>query len=186
MTIKNILRPAIVTALILLIPLVAMQFTDEVNWDLADFVIVGVVLFGAGLAYELIGSRSDLPAGEAGKTVYRVAFGIGLLGALLLFWVNGAVGIIGSENNPANWLYIAVFVVGLIGSLISRFKPRGMSYTLFTAAAVQLLIPVFALLVWPAQASWGNAGVIGVFIFNSIFAILFITSGLLFRRAALL
>src|SRR3982751_4077064 len=45
---------AAVVALILLLPLLAMQFTDEVRWGVADFVIAGALLFGAGLTYELI------------------------------------------------------------------------------------------------------------------------------------
>ena len=72
---------------------------------------------------------------------------------------NGAVGIIGSENNPANLMYWAVFAVRIIGSLISRLRSRGMRITLFITAFVQLAIPVFAFFIWPAQASWGNAGV---------------------------
>ena len=32
-----------VAALLLLLPLVAMQFTDEVNWSLADFVVFGAL-----------------------------------------------------------------------------------------------------------------------------------------------
>lgn len=179
-----VLGPAIATIFILLLPLIAMQFTDEVNWNLFDFVVMGAVLFGVGLAYELIARRLSLPTGAAGKTIYRVAFGVGLLGAFLLLWVNGAVGIIGNEGNPANLMYGAVFAVGLTGALISRFKPRGMARTLYAAAVVQMLVPVFALFVWPARASWGDAGVIGVFIFNSIFAILFLISALLFRRAS--
>ena len=115
---------------------------------------------------------------------YRRAFYTGLAGALLLGWANGAVGIIGSENNPANLMYGAVFAVGLIGALISRFRPRGMARTLFAVALVQVLIPVFALLVWPAKASWGDAGVIGVFVINFIFASIFVVSALLFRRAS--
>jgi hypothetical protein len=114
---------------------------------------------------------------------YRAAFGVGLAGILFLGWVSGAVGIIGSENNPANLMYWTVPATLLIGSLISRFKPRGMARTLFATAFVQLFIPVFALLVWPAKASWGEAGVIGVFIINAIFAILFMLSAILFRRA---
>ncbi|MDP2629715.1 MAG: hypothetical protein Q8P45_03395 [Candidatus Harrisonbacteria bacterium] len=163
-----------VVALILLLPLVAMQFTDEANWSLSDFIFMGAALFGLGLAYELIARRSE-------KTVYRVAFGLGLAGAFLLFWVNGAVGIIGSEDNPANLLYGAVFVVGLIGSLISRFKPRGMAGTLFAAAFVQMLVPVIALIVWRPDFS---PGVVQVFVLNAFFALLFISSALLFRRAS--
>ena len=113
---------------------------------------------------------------------YRLAFGVGLAGILFLGWVSGAVGIIGSENNPANLMYWAVFFVGLIGSIMSRFKPRGMSHVLFSMAVVQMLIPIFALFIWPVQASWGDAGVIGVLVFNSIFALLFVVSGLLFRN----
>ena len=38
-------------ALLLMIPLVAMHFTDELDWDLFDFVIMGCLLFGCGLTY---------------------------------------------------------------------------------------------------------------------------------------
>jgi hypothetical protein len=48
---KNIIRIVLATAFILLIPLLAMQFTDEVAWDLADFVIIGTLLLGTGLTY---------------------------------------------------------------------------------------------------------------------------------------
>lgn len=166
---------AIVVALVLMIPL-AMQFTNEVN--VTEAVVYSVILLAVGGFYELamwLRTRNR---------TYRIAFGVGLAAAFLLFWVNGAVGIIGSDDNPANSMYGAVFAVGLIGSLISRFKPRGMAPTLFAAAFVQMIIPVVALLVWPAQASWGEAGVIAVFVFNSIFAVMFVVSALLFRHAA--
>ena len=51
---KNIIRLALVTASILMIPLVAMQFSSEVNWTLFDFVFAGGLIFGTGLAYQLI------------------------------------------------------------------------------------------------------------------------------------
>ena len=56
--------------------------------------------------------------------MYRIAFGIGLMGLLLLGRVSGAVGIIGSENNAVNLMYRAVPTVGIIGSFLSHFKPR--------------------------------------------------------------
>lgn len=116
------------------------------------------------------------------KKIYWLAFLIGLGWMFFLGLANGAVGIIGSENNPANLMYWAVFAVRIIGSLISRLRSRGMRITLFITAFVQLAIPVFAFFIWPAQASWGNAGVIGVFFINLIFALLFISSALLFGR----
>jgi len=165
---------AIVGVLIVAL-LTAMQFTDEVQWN--EAVAYGVILLLAGGAYELwlwLRTRNG---------TYRIAFDVGLLGVFLLGWVSGAVGIIGSENQPVNLMYWAVPAVLIIGSLISRFKPRGMAYTLFTAAIVQVLIPVVALTISP-EVSWGNAGVVGVFVFNSIFALLFFGSALLFRRAS--
>ncbi len=168
---RRLLVWAAVVALILLVPLLA-----RAPWDLFDFVVMGGLLFGVGLAYELVARRS-------GKTVYRIAFGVGLVTAFLLAWVNGAVGIIGSENQPANLMYGAVFAVGVIGSLVARFRPLGMAHTLFAAALVQLSVPVIALIIWP-QISWGGAGLPGVFVLNAFFAALFVVSALLFRQAA--
>lgn len=65
---KNIIRITLATTFILLLPLLAMQFTDEVAWDLADFAVAGALLFGAGLTYELV-------ARKAGNIAYRAAGG---------------------------------------------------------------------------------------------------------------
>ena len=59
---------AVVVALILMVPLVAMQSTKEVNWDLFDFAFMGTLLFGAGLTYELVARKMSTAA-------YRVAVG---------------------------------------------------------------------------------------------------------------
>ncbi len=166
---------SVIVALVLMLPL-ATQFTNEVQWN--EAAAYAVILLGAGGTYELwqwLKTRA---------MAYRIAFGVGLAGALLLGWVSGAVGIIGSENNPANLMYWTVFAVGLVGSIISRLQPHGMARTLFAAALVQMLVPVVALSIWPAKASWGEAGVIGVLVFNSIFVLLFVVSALLFRRAS--
>ncbi|MDO8516183.1 MAG: hypothetical protein Q7S28_02960 [bacterium] len=174
---KRLIVWAVVVALILLIPL-TMQFqpfADEVQWS--EAIAYSVILLVVGGFYELwrwLTTRTK---------VYRIAFSVGLAGVLLLGWVSGAVGIIGSENQPANLIYWTVPAVLLIGSLISRFKPRGMARTLFAAALVQMSVPVIALIVWP-QVSWGGAGMLGVFGLNTFFAMLFVLSVLLFRRAS--
>jgi hypothetical protein len=169
---------AVVAALILMI-LLAMQFTNfgqvEVQWN--EAVAYGVILLAVGGGYELWRWL------KTQGSMYRFAFGIGLLGIILLGWISGAVGIIGSENNSVNLMYWAIPAIGLIGSLISRFKPHGMVRTLFTMTLVQFLIPMVALIISP-EVSWGNAGIIGVFIVNSIFALLFTVSALLFLRAS--
>lgn len=82
----NILRIVLGTGLILLVPLVAMQFTDEVAWDLTDFAVMGALLLGTGFTYEVI-------ARNMRKTAHRVILGIVLLSAFLLVWADLAVGI---------------------------------------------------------------------------------------------
>lgn len=74
---------------ILLVPLIAMQFTNEVDWDAFDFTIVGVLLFGTGLVCELI-----LRTVKNVKTRILIC-GLVLIG-LLLIWAELAVGIFGS------------------------------------------------------------------------------------------
>lgn len=167
---KNILRIALAVAFILLLPLLAMQFTGEVNWGITDFVVAGAVLFGAGLAYELVAGKVDVIA-------YRAAVGVAVATALLLVWVNLAVGIIGSEDNPANRLYIGVLAVLIIGSLIARFQPPGMARALFATALAQAVVALIAL-VAENYLDW-----LEILILNGFFIALWVGSALLFRRA---
>lgn len=164
---RAILRIALVTACLLLVPLLAMQFTDEVVWDLADFVVAGVLLFGAGLTYELV-------ARKGGTTAYRAAIGIAVGTGLILIWMNLAVGLIGNEENPANLMYVGVLAVGLFGAIIARFQPGGMARALFATAGAQMLVGVIALI----------AGLGFTLILNGFFAALWIGSAALFQHAA--
>ena len=80
-------------------------------------------------------------------------------------------------------LFLAVFAVGLIGSLVSRFQAKGMANTLFTASAVQMLVPVIALFLYkPETFSW-SPGILGVFLLTAFFALIFLISGYLFKRS---
>jgi len=75
--------------LLLLLPLIAMQFTDEVNWSSFDFVLMGVLLLGTGLACELA-------LRKAKNRTYRVVFIGAILFAVFLIWAELAVGIFGT------------------------------------------------------------------------------------------
>lgn len=83
---KPVLAVAGVTALLLLIPLTAMQFTSEVRWAPGDFVAAASLLFGTGAGMVLV-------ARYAKRTAHR----IGLIGFLALtlavVWAELAVGI---------------------------------------------------------------------------------------------
>ena len=50
---------AFITGMILLIPLIAMQFTGEVNWDIMDFIVMGVLLFSMGSLFIVISRRTQ-------------------------------------------------------------------------------------------------------------------------------
>lgn len=104
-----------------------------------------------------------------------------MLTALLLLWVNLAVGIIGSEDNPANSGYIAVYIVGLLGAAMCRLRPRGMAVTLAGMALVQSAITILAVM-HVADGSWVPA--IEVTVLNCIFVVLWLISAWLFALAA--
>jgi hypothetical protein len=173
---KNITRIFIVTACILLVPLIAMQFDTGVNWTPFDFIFAAVMLLGTGFTYEFISRRSK-------SVQYRAGLALGVLTGLALVWINGAVGIIGNEDNAANMLYLLVLVIGFVAALVARFKPLGMSRALFVTAAAQFLVPIIALFIFKPE-SWGAPGVFGIFVLNTVFAILFIGSGILFKQAS--
>ena len=168
---------AAVVALILLIPLIAMQFSDEWNWDLFDFVFAGALLFGAGLTYELVAKKD-------GTTAYRAAVGVAVATALILVWVNAAVGIIGDDES-VNLMYFGVLAIGIIGALIARLRPQGMARALFAMAIAQMLVPVIVLTIPNFRGVLVEPpGVVGVFGLNAFFVMLWIGSAWLFRKAA--
>ena len=86
---KRLIGIVLTAAFLLLIPLIAMQFTDEVTWTLSDFVVAGVLLLGTGLLFELI-------LRTVRKIEYRIAICGALLVALVLVWLELAVGIFGT------------------------------------------------------------------------------------------
>ncbi|MBC6988083.1 hypothetical protein [Hymenobacter sp. BT491] len=176
---KSILRIILATAFLLLIPLVAMQFTHEVVWTLSDFVVAGALLFGTGLTYILVARKWN-------NTTYRMGVGVAVAAGLLLVWANLAVGLIGSEDNPVNLLYGLVLAVAIIGAIAARFRPLGMSNAMFAASLTYVLVTVIALFIWTpsgvvAEPSVGLVNVIGA---NAAFAAIWAASGLLFRRAS--
>ena len=164
--INRVIRLSITVAVLLAIPLVAMRFTNELAWTPFDFLAAGALLFGSGLLFEWLSCRFKIGA-------YRYAVGIALLSALLLIWMNLAVGIIGNEENPANLIFAGVFVIGLVGAILSRLSPAGMSRTLFAMAIAQILISVITIL-----AGWGYT-----FVVNGFFAFQWSLSALLFKQA---
>jgi hypothetical protein len=171
---KNIIRIAIGTGLILLIPLV-LTLLAVWRWRPGAFVLAFVLLIGgAGLTYGLLAKKM------MSDKVYRFAVGVAIAAVFLLVWMNAAVGgILGDD--PANMMYFGVLLIGFVGAVIAHLEPQGMSYALFATAFAMVMVPAIALIIGtPAFAN----GVVAVFGLHALFAMLFVGSALLFRKAA--
>lgn len=154
-------------ALLMLLPAVAMQLTREVDWTVGDFIFMGVMLSATCGTYELVTRMTR-------NTAYRAAVGIAIVTALLTIVVNGAVGMLGSEDNPDNLLFGGVLAVALIGAVVARFRPRGMALAMGAAALAQAAMAVYALV----------GGYAEVVLHVGLFVIPWLLSAWLFRKAA--
>lgn len=85
-TVAALLRVSLITVSLLLLPLIAMQFTDEVNWQAADFIVAGLLLFVTGFVLELIIAKVK-------PTSRKLLAGALLIGLFLYVWAELAVGV---------------------------------------------------------------------------------------------
>ena len=83
------IRILYIVGTILLIPLIAMQLTNEVNWSLFDFIIMGAMLTITGLLGEIIFKKVK-------KYKHRVVLYVVVAIIFLLTWAELAVGIFGT------------------------------------------------------------------------------------------
>lgn len=166
---------ALVTVLILLVPLVAMQFSTEVSWSVFDFLVMGVLISGTGLAYVWFIRRFP-------GILYHVAAALALVTTFLMIWVNLAVGLIGSGPNAANLMYMAVIPVLIAGTVRARMKAAGMERTMYAAGLLLVLLAGIALITGMQRYSDGSAT--EILAISGFFAGLFFIAGLLFRYAA--
>jgi hypothetical protein len=172
---KPLIIVALMTGIILLVPLIAMQYTTAVNWGVGDFIVMGVLLFGTGVAFVILTAYSN-------NFIHKVAMVFAIGATFLMIWSNLAVGLIGGGSNAGNLMYAAVILVGLVGTYLSRFSSRGMERTMFAMAITFVLIAIIAL-VANMQDYPGSSvkEIIGV---NSFFTVLFVMAGMLFRFVA--
>jgi hypothetical protein len=83
---KRFLHIIIATGIILLIPLIAMQFTDEVKWTALDFATATALLLSTGLL-------CDLVLRKVKQLKYRIALCAAVLFVCFIVWLELAVGI---------------------------------------------------------------------------------------------
>ena len=157
-----------IAAALWLAPLVAMQFTREVDWDVGDFIVFGVMLLLALGAYEIGTRLSTNPS-------YRAGVAVAAVGGFLLVWSNLAVGIIGDGDNLANYGFFGVLLVGMVGALLCWFRAAGMARALHATAAANLVLSVVCLV-----AGWDLRGAM----VSLVFVLFWLASAGLFQKAA--
>ena len=144
------------------------------HWDVFDYVAAVVLLAGAVALFALA-------TWKAVSLAHRAAAFVAVATALLLAWVTGAVGIIGSEANDANLMYAGVLGTALVGALVARLQPHGMARTMFLTACAQVLVAMIALA--GNLGAEGNAWPWDVMGATTVFTLLWLASAFLFRQA---
>ena len=118
---------------------------------------------------------------KTARTSYRLAVAVAVATALFLALGIGALGIIG-DGGRADRMYLAVFVVLVVGSVAARLRPHGMALALLATAATQVLVAVVALATGLPDSE--NASVLDIVALTVMYAGLFGLSAWLSRRAA--
>src|SRR5688572_3909286 len=149
----------------------ASSGSDESRLGVLDSSSFGLGVPGAGI------TLGPVTTG----TAYRFAVGVALAAACILVWLSLGVGIIGKDGDPANRMYFGVLAVGIVGTLISRFRPLGMARALFAMALAQALVAAIALI---ARLGLPYSGPAEIVLLNGFFVTMFAGSAWLFRRAA--
>lgn len=161
-------------AALLALPFVAMQFTREVVWTASDFIAFGLMLLMVGVPLELAARAST-------DWSYRCGALLALAGMFLTIWANLAVGIVGSDDNPANAWFFAALLVGMSGTVIARARPHGMAIAMLATAAS---LGVAFVIVVSGPTDEPFVPHIREAIGTAVFASLFVASAALFRKAS--
>ena len=115
------------------------------------------------------------------KKIYGIAVGVARFAALLVLWINLAVGIIGEPDDLANLMYLGVFAVGAVGALATRFRPRGMASSLFAMVLAQALV---AMVTWFTGLGYPPTPPLSLLILNVLLIMFWAGSAVLFLKAS--
>jgi len=142
------------------------------NWDALDYLVALALLGGSAGAY-WIATRS------ARSLWHHTAVIIAAGGALLMLWMQLAVGLVGDGDHPINHAMGLVLVVSAIGALLSRFRASGMRTTLLVAAGTQMVLGALGFILLPAMYFSD------IFLVTAFFSGLWTASAFLFHLACL-
>lgn len=165
--------PALVTGLVLLIPLLGNLLVDGWNWKPGGFAVLGVLIFGLGFSYQLVTRNVD-------SVKYRSALVISFVAGFVLTWSSFVQA--ADDVNPSALLYLVVPLVGFLCAVLARFRSNGMALALLATALAQAVVLVIVLLRSPPVSAWTAALARG-FGGNAFLVLVFAGAALLFRKA---
>lgn len=85
-SVSNIVKTALVTVVILTVPLLGNRFVEGWNWDMPDFVVAAILIFGTGLLFQLIFNKVS-------HRTYRIMLVVFTALIFIYVWAELAVGI---------------------------------------------------------------------------------------------
>lgn len=122
-------------------------------------------------------------ARRPGTTAYRLGAAVALFAAALQVWMNLAVGIVGSEDNPVNQGFYLVVATAGACAFTARLRADGMARAMLAVAAVQALLTA-AVATAPSTARDEPMGALGVLALSGGFTALWLLSAALFHKSA--
>src|SRR4028119_2475742 len=159
---------------LMLLPISIQVISGNFGWSTADFVFVGVILLTSCFIF-------DLAARKARNLSYLLGSASALAAGFGLVIVNGAVGLVGSEDEAHNLLFLAVVLVAIMGAVAARGRPQGMAGAMFAAGIIHLAISA-ALLFRAGGVSDGDPRmeILGL----SMFVAIWLAAAWLFRHGS--
>lgn len=122
---------------LLLVPLIAMQFSDEVNWTIGDFAFAAIMLSSVTILYDLASSRLRRVA--AGRRSFMAGTVLALGTGFVTIWINMAVGIVGNSDDPRNLGFFAVVLAAMAGAFAAWGRATALARAMLAAGGLQLL-----------------------------------------------
>ncbi len=154
--------------MLLLTPLVAMQFTREVQWNEADFIIAFAII-------GITGALAELNIVLTSNRFSRAGGLVAILAGCLVFWSNLGIGMIGNRENSVNLLFGLVLLIAIVGAWLSSVHRNALPTAMLAAGTLQCAIGLLA-------GIWGSDVQGGVF--TILLSTLWWIAGLLFAIEA--
>lgn len=164
----------IVPSVLIIAPIIGALSIEDWHWGWQGFVVAWTLFALTTTFFRFLLTR------QPGNRAFMAGVAFAVPTGFAIVWVTMAVQIIG-EDNPGNGLYLLTVLGGFIGVFVARFRAAGLAWVAFAMAVALFLIPIVAVLRWPADFSPGYPK---IQLLSAGLAAMFTASGLCFRRAA--